>query len=84
MLTAVEFLPIEDPKLNKKVLKMQDKIINAEELSGSEDEFDWLSDDAFFVLYNQSRSTMPKNSQALMCYGERTNLFLMVNYGFCF
>lgn len=27
---------------------------------------------------------MPKDSQAWNCYGNRHNLFLLVNYGFCF
>ena len=27
---------------------------------------------------------MQKGSQAMNCYGSRTNDFLLVNYGFCF
>ena len=27
---------------------------------------------------------MPAGSQAWNCYGNRSNIFLLVNYGFCF
>jgi len=43
-----------------------------------------LSNYTYFCLINNTRKAMPKGSQAWNCYGNRTNVFLLVNYGFCF
>ena len=34
-------------------------------------------------MINDTREVMPKGSQAWNCYGNRTNVFLLVTYGFC-
>jgi hypothetical protein len=43
-----------------------------------------LDNYTYFCLINDTRKVMPKDSQAWNCYGNRTNVFLLVNYGFCF
>lgn len=43
-----------------------------------------LDTETYFTFINEMRTPMPKGSQAWNCYGNRTNVFLMVNYGFCF
>lgn len=40
--------------------------------------------DTYVAMVNQTRKPMLKGSQAFFCYGNRTNIYLMVNYGFCF
>ena len=43
-----------------------------------------LENYTYFCLINDTRKVMRKDSQAWNCYGNRTNVFLLVNYGFCF
>ena len=40
--------------------------------------------ETYVAMVNQTRKPMAKGSQAFFCYGNRTNMYLMVNYGFCF
>jgi hypothetical protein len=40
--------------------------------------------ETYFTFVNEMRKPMPKGTQAWNCYGNRTNIFLLVNYGFCF
>ena len=69
-------------------------------LAGGEDEegddtFEWIDDlekqdekkaknETYFIFANEMRRPMKKGTQAWNCYGNRTNEYLLVNYGFCF
>jgi len=69
-------------------------------LAGEDDEeededFEWVDkerrkdpgkfdSETYFTFVNEMRKPMKKGEQAWNCYGNRTNLFLLVNYGFCF
>jgi len=37
-----------------------------------------------FCLINKNRRTIEAGEQVFYCYGNRTNKFLLINYGFCF
>ena len=56
----------------------------------TDEEFDWYDaqaqqDDTFFTLVNKNRKTVEKGDQVFISYGgNRTNKFLLLNYGFCF
>ena len=38
----------------------------------------------YMTLVNEMRKSMKKGQQAWNSYGDRTNAFLLINYGFCF
>ena len=55
----------------------------------TDEEFDWFNaqehtDETFFTLVNKTRETIEAGEQVFYCYGNRTNKFLLLNYGFCF
>ena len=55
----------------------------------TEEEFDWYEPDkhekeSYFVLTNLQRRTLQPGEQAFYCYGNRSNKFLLKNYGFCY
>lgn len=41
-------------------------------------------DDTYFTFVNKNRKTFETGDQVFYCYGNRTNKFLLINYGFCF
>lgn len=43
-----------------------------------------IFDKTYLTFINEMREPMPKGSQAWYCYGNRTNSYLLINYGFCF
>lgn len=60
--------------------------LNSEE---TDEEFDWFdpvehTQDTYFNFVNKNRKTIMPGEQVYYCYGNRTNKFLLVNYGFCF
>jgi len=62
-----------------------------QESSESEDEeFDWyqstpqMLEETYFCLTNMQRAPMKKGDQAFNCYGNRSNRFLLMDYGFAF
>ena len=60
--------------------------LNSEE---TDEEFDWFNpeehtDDTYFTFVNKNRQTVMPGDQVFYCYGNRTNKFLLLNYGFCF
>jgi hypothetical protein len=66
-------------------------IYNTEDESSeeTEEEFDWYEPDkhekeSYFVLTNLQRRTLQPGEQAFYCYGNRSNKFLLKNYGFCY
>lgn len=55
----------------------------------TEEEFDWYDgekhdDESYFVLNNLNRKKFKKGKQVFYCYGNRSNKFLLLNYGFVF
>lgn len=55
----------------------------------TEEEFDWYQpsiheDESYFVFVNLQRKALQPGEQAYYCYGNRSNKFLLMNYGFCF
>ena len=59
---------------------------NSEE---TDEDFDWFeidvhTEDTYFNLVNKDRRTVEAGEQIFYCYGNRTNKFLLLNYGFCF
>ena len=41
-------------------------------------------DNTYLTFINEMREPMLKGTQAWYCYGNRTNSYLLINYGFCF
>ena len=41
-------------------------------------------ENTYFNFVNKNRKTIEAGEQVFYCYGNRTNKFLLVNYGFCF
>ena len=55
----------------------------------TDEEFDWFqaeehTEDTRFNFVNKNRQTIQTGDQLFYCYGNRTNKFLLLNYGFCF
>ena len=55
----------------------------------SDESFDWFDEErdtenTYFVYTNESRKPILPGDQIFYCYGNRTNRFLLLNYGFCF
>jgi len=55
----------------------------------TDEEFDWYEHDVhdeetYFVFVNHERRTLQPGDEAFYCYGNRTNKFLLLNYGFAF
>ena len=60
-------------------------------LQGGEDEesdenVDWVdkAKDTYFVMVNSTRRSILKGKEAYNCYGNCSNSYLMLHYGFCF
>jgi hypothetical protein len=64
------------------------QITDPEVSESSDEEFTWynheLNGETYFCLVNVSRRTLEPGEQAYYCYGDRSNRFLLMNYGFCF
>ena len=43
-----------------------------------------MTADTYFCYVNKNRETIEAGDQVFYCYGNRTNKFLLLNYGFCF
>lgn len=43
-----------------------------------------VDDETYFCYVNLQRRTLQPGEQAYYCYGNRSNKFLLLNYGFCF
>lgn len=55
----------------------------------TEEEMDWYKPqvhekESYFAFVNMRRRTLQPGEQAYYCYGNRSNKFLLLNYGFCF
>jgi hypothetical protein len=55
----------------------------------SDEDFDnWykrdIDNETYFVLVNNDRKPFKAGDQVYYCYGNRSNRYLLVNYGFCF
>jgi len=92
ILNALEYIRIEK---DCPVKEREQKWLSGDDDEEEEEDFGWVepqkkkdpgkfSEETYFTLVNESRKPMKKGSQAWNCYGNRTNLFLLINYGFCF
>jgi len=57
--------------------------------SETEEEFSWYKPlehdkESYFCFVNLQRRTLQPGEQAYYCYGNRSNKFLLLHYGFCF
>ena len=43
-----------------------------------------MDKDTYFCLTNMHRQTLKKGEQAYNCYGNRSNRYLLMDYGFAF
>ena len=55
----------------------------------SEETFSWYDcskheKESYFAMVNLNRRDLMPGEQAYYCYGNRSNRFLLINYGFCF
>lgn len=93
MLDVIEYIPIEEECEAK--LREKNMIENPDDEDEPEEDFDWMEDlkkkdpdslqnETFFIFANEMRKPMKAGTQAWNCYGNRSNIFLLVNYGFCF
>ena len=92
VLNAIEYIPIEeDCPAREKQQQYADEGYNEE----SDEDFSWLEElkdkdpvslenDTYFTFINETRKPFKKGTQAWNCYGDRSNMFLLMNYGFCF
>lgn len=92
VLNALEYIPVE---MEGEVRDREQSWLAGGEDDEDEEDFEWikilnrtnpksLQEETYFTLVNQMRKPMRKGEQAWNCYGNRTNIFLLVNYGFCF
>lgn len=75
----------EDSKEEEKA----DSNEESEDDDSDDHEFSWYNADThdketYFTIVNHDRRTMQPGEQAWYCYGNRSNKFLLINYGFCF
>ena len=66
-----------------------DRLNSSKGSEETDEEFSWFNpeehlDDTYFHLVNKNRRTIEPGEQVFYCYGNRTNKFLLLNYGFCF
>ena len=63
---------------------------NEGESEETDEEFEWFepdeghNDECYFVFVNKNRKTIQPGKEIYNCYGNRTNKFLLLNYGFCY
>ena len=92
MLDAVEYIPIEE---ECEVKLREQSLVETGEDDESDEDWEWIEDlkkkdphslqnECFFIFANEMRKPMKAGTQAWNCYGNRSNIFLLVNYGFCF
>lgn len=67
----------------------QYKTADASSSDETDEEFDWYKPqehdpESYFCFVNMQRRTLHPGEQAYYCYGNRSNKFLLMNYGFCF
>jgi hypothetical protein len=92
MLDNTEYIPLEEDSLVK---DREQAWLRGESDEEEEETFDWVDEQRFqdqakfeeetyFTLVSEMRRPMKKGEQAWNCYGNRTNSYLLINYGFCF
>ena len=69
--------------------KMKAKGEEASSESSADEEFDWYNSEkhdreSYFCFVNLRRRQLQPGEQAFYCYGNRSNKYLLLNYGFCF
>ena len=60
-----------------------------DESDDTEEEFSWFwpvvhENESHVVFLNHRRRTLLPGEQCFYCYGNRSNHYLLINYGFCF
>ena len=95
----IELQAIDEGRLNKNEYrnrqadalkpKMKVKGEEASSESSEDEEFDWYSSDkhdrdSYFCFVNLRRRQLQPGEQAFYCYGNRSNKYLLLNYGICF
>lgn len=73
-------------------MRREQKWLNGESDEEDDEDFKWIDklneqderDNTYFTFINETREVMKSGTQAWNCYGNRTNAYLLVNYGFCF
>ena len=88
-LSLTEYLPVNG---TGKIAKREKQWIDNDSSGESDEDFKWVEtldekgemEDTYFTFINETREVMKAGTQAWNCYGNRSNVFLMVNYGFCF
>lgn len=71
--------------------KLREYVPLTDESNGasSEETFSWYDrskheHESYFAMINLNRRDLMPGEQAFYCYGNRSNRFLLINYGFCF
>ena len=63
---------------------------SSEESDETSEDFEWynpnakMDKDTYFTYVNKDRKSFDKGDQVYYCYGNRSNKFLLINYGFCY
>lgn len=88
-LNSLEYIRVEEEGEAK---EREQQFLSGTGDDESDEDFSWMDEvgqdkvdgDAYFTFINETRRVMKKGTQAWNCYGNRSNFFLLVNYGFCY
>lgn len=93
----LKFKPVDESHLdrNEYLANKEDKpqflpfLPDEDSSEETEEEMDWYKPqvhekESYFAFVNMRRRTLQPGEQAYYCYGNRSNKFLLLNYGFCF
>lgn len=88
-LSITEYVAVEQ---QGKIQQREQNWLNGASDEESDEDFKWVDtldekdelENTYVTFVNETREVMKAGTQAWYCYGNRTNSFLMVHYGFCF
>ena len=80
---------MSEPRIDKKeYIKQEQEDKSDGESQETDEEFPWCTEEmegeTHFVYVNNNRKPFKAGDQLYYCYGNRSNRYLLVNYGFCF